>query len=660
MIRLVAAPSVPWVVLAILGCIAVAVYGYRADRKSLGLIALRSTSLIILLLFIFHPVMDREVVTRTPGRVLLLFDSSWSMAFAGPDGTPRHLPLLAAARRLMAELPSEIVAVPVAFDRAARPVENLDGVPAGSASDLALALESSRGLFAGKSPAAVFLFSDGAATGSGDILLAADKLKAPIYTLWPDEGDAGARVVTLDAPQVQSAGRGIDITATVAGRGPLRVTLLEGTRIVATKDVTAGVVRFSPRAIAPGLATYRVTVKGTSPDSYSADNSARCAVRILPPRDILLLAGSLSWEYKYLREALESLPTTNVHVVAFDDTRSVYVGGELGRKFAKPSEWSEESGSTLAAVVLLDVSGRVLPSKAASLLAGWASSGRIGIAAAGRATFENQNLNFLPARISQGVPAPGDLKAIRQHAALSAALPQAGGHAFVLAPTGASEVLTTYSDGAGAILAGRIGLGRAIMVGPEVWRSAWTSGDSMTVISFWRGVARHLIPDAMEPFTFTVSGAAIPGGRLAVSIKADSKAVTMVRRVTGPGLNLQNDAPAARALLFSPEAEGEYEIALHPKDHPENSLQEFVRVSERGLEHGARDRDTELMQTLSDRSGGRALRVDEITSVIPDIVKSSVTVRREVTDLWDHPAMLLGIIGLLASEWLIRRRRGLR
>jgi hypothetical protein len=66
-----------------------------------------------------------------------------------------------------------------------------------------------------------------------------------------------------------------------------------------------------------------------------------------------------------------------------------------------------------------------------------------------------------------------------------------------------------------------------------------------------------------------------------------------------------------------------------------------------------------VLQRLAAASGGRYLRAEE-TSQLGELLRSDELERAtEMTDLWHNAWTLLAIIGLLAIEWVARRRFGL-
>jgi hypothetical protein len=67
----------------------------------------------------------------------------------------------------------------------------------------------------------------------------------------------------------------------------------------------------------------------------------------------------------------------------------------------------------------------------------------------------------------------------------------------------------------------------------------------------------------------------------------------------------------------------------------------------------------ELLQKLSDDTGGRYYRPDDAEKLAADITYSEAGITaRETRDLWDMPIVFLLALGIRASEWLLRRKWG--
>ena len=67
----------------------------------------------------------------------------------------------------------------------------------------------------------------------------------------------------------------------------------------------------------------------------------------------------------------------------------------------------------------------------------------------------------------------------------------------------------------------------------------------------------------------------------------------------------------------------------------------------------------ELLEKLSQQTGGRYYTPDEASKLANEISYSEAGITsRETRDLWDMPIIFLLVLGIRASEWLLRRRWG--
>jgi hypothetical protein len=67
-----------------------------------------------------------------------------------------------------------------------------------------------------------------------------------------------------------------------------------------------------------------------------------------------------------------------------------------------------------------------------------------------------------------------------------------------------------------------------------------------------------------------------------------------------------------------------------------------------------------LLERLAEESGGRYYTPETAAALARDVVYTeSGTTVAERMDLWDMPAVLLVLAGLLGAEWAYRRARGL-
>jgi hypothetical protein len=69
----------------------------------------------------------------------------------------------------------------------------------------------------------------------------------------------------------------------------------------------------------------------------------------------------------------------------------------------------------------------------------------------------------------------------------------------------------------------------------------------------------------------------------------------------------------------------------------------------------------EFLKFIADKSGGKYITIrDNLDKLNLDTSKKKTITGYETKKLWDNPFIFLFIIGMLSSEWLLRRRWGLK
>ncbi len=665
------APAEPWFTLSLLALAGLAAWSYRGlfsthRHAAVLLSVLRAFILISVLLALYRPWREEAIADPAGRRLLVLFDASASMGMSGTDGRPRSEPLREAVANFIRQWDVDGEVSLYSFDVICRPAAAISEIgDTGGRTDLAGALQSVRGALGGMTPTAILVVTDGVSNREGDCMTAADRLQAPIFFLPPEAGDPGARILAASTPSAVSLGGKIPVTCRIAGSGSMVVALykLQGgaEELIEKKTVTAGEHRFSVDARTPGIATYRIRVEGE--DAYAADNSRTLALTVLPPRDVLLIAGRLSWEYKYLRDALESVEEPKAHIVVFDDTRAVYVAGE-GRRFARPRDWNQELLSPIAVLIALDADEAMLPASAVEVVEELASAGRLGIAAEGTSLASSSPLaGILPLRARDTATSAGPLAIeVAEHPlARSAAGMIAGEGGTALQSAADAHSLASYANGGSALLVGRAGTSRAVLVGFETWKTAWLGGDSRAVRSFWRDVIDYISPSPAPRLRLAApKQPVLPGEEALVELRGETSIRRAIVRLDGAGLSERKIRDDFKEIRLVPKSEGECRISVMAEDDSEALATTYVACVERGLEYNGTDSDPALMSAIATRTGGRIVDRNDLGSISSSVANRSTIIRRRRVELWDHPLLLLLLAAALASEWGIRRRLGFR
>jgi uncharacterized membrane protein len=165
--------------------------------------------------------------------------------------------------------------------------------------------------------------------------------------------------------------------------------------------------------------------------------------------------------------------------------------------------------------------------------------------------------------------------------------------------------------------------------GDPIRITADVSDDSFSKVNDGRVVARVTAPDGVEteiPMSWTVGRDGEYHGTLAT---------------TGPGLH---------TVRVSAERDGRTLVANPVYAYAEPSRDEFFGSQMRAP----------LLRRIADETGGRFYTAANVASLAEDITYAGrgATVQEE-RDLWDMPILFLLLVGLLGSEWVYRRWRGL-
>jgi uncharacterized membrane protein len=237
------------------------------------------------------------------------------------------------------------------------------------------------------------------------------------------------------------------------------------------------------------------------------------------------------------------------------------------------------------------------------------------------------------------------------------------------------------SPGAQIVLAyQRYGAGKALAMPVQdswMWQMhAAIPADDMTHETLWRRLLRWLVDGVPERVvasvdrdrveagdTITVTATVRDGGYLGLNDAA------VVAKVIGPSggrrdvpMGFVVDRDGEYRATFVAEADGLYEVAVGAKrgDDPLGDDTTFVRAAPDDGEYFDAAMRATLLKRIAEDTGGRFFTASTVSSLADDItyLGRGVTVVQE-KDLWDMPAVLLLLVGLVGGEWFLRRKVGL-
>ena len=225
----------------------------------------------------------------------------------------------------------------------------------------------------------------------------------------------------------------------------------------------------------------------------------------------------------------------------------------------------------------------------------------------------------------------------------------------------------------------RYGRGKAIAFPVQdswVWQMhATIAVDDVTHETFWRQMLRWLVSDVPERVTTTAPDHVAPGEIVAVRAQVNNESFLAVNgaavraSIVGPGgepldvpFEWMVDKDGEYRGSFTATEPGLYRIRVSAGigDSVITGAEDYVVAHDIQQEMFSASQRPALLERVARETGGRYYTPQTAKALARDMMyTSSGTTITEQLDLWDTPAMFIALVGLIAAEWLLRRRRGL-
>jgi hypothetical protein len=139
--------------------------------------------------------------------------------------------------------------------------------------------------------------------------------------------------------------------------------------------------------------------------------------------------------------------------------------------------------------------------------------------------------------------------------------------------------------------------------------------------------------------------------------------------VSGPGLP-ETELP----MEWTVDRDGEYRASFTPKDTGQFRVRTlayqgdsllgvdttFVRAAESRAEYFGAQMNRPLLQRIAEETGGKFYTPDRLGNLAEDMTYTkSGAVAVQQLDLWDMPLFFVLLVGLVGTEWVYRKFRGL-
>lgn len=438
-------------------------------------------------------------------------------------------------------------------------------------------------------------------------------------------------------------------------------------------------------------------------------------------RKILIVEGAPGYDHTFLKRALARDPGLDVDAVvrkgqndAGRDTFYVQAGGSRVAALADGYPKKRSELFVYDAIIFGNIEADFFTRDQLTLTAEFVAARGGGLLVLGARSFDRQGLAGTPleevlpidltdrggavARASADVAgAPANTPALTidggGHPATRLAapleenqrrwsqLPPLASVALVGGPRpGAQVLVVAVGGGAPAqplVAAQRYGQGRSIVFAGEAswrWRMLRPATDD-SYETIWRQMARWLTAGSPGPVVIAPLSPSVPGAteRISITVRDEDYApvgdAEVTIRLTPPDGRTRQLSPA----LSSPQ-DGRYGVAarfdqpgVYRVDATAERSGTSVGTATRHVLVGGADLEMTqprlneaVLQRLAQATGGAYLSADR-AQTLPSLVRESradagTPVQR---DLWHNGWSLLAIIGLLAVEWIVRRRVGL-
>jgi uncharacterized membrane protein len=221
------------------------------------------------------------------------------------------------------------------------------------------------------------------------------------------------------------------------------------------------------------------------------------------------------------------------------------------------------------------------------------------------------------------------------------------------------------------------GRGRSVLFATEgSWRwKMWLDHNDKTHATFWQQMFRYLVADSPgQVVASTPKSVLSDETKLPIRVEVRDKQYKPVTNAKVQARFLEPDGSTATMELppvpleegiyggdWTAEKTGSYVVEIlagHDTEEIGRDLLTFRR--EDGVaENFHTSQNKELLQKLSEQTGGRYYKADEASKLSNEISYSEAGITtRETRDLWDMPVIFLLALTIRASEWLLRRKWG--
>ncbi|HYG77182.1 MAG TPA: hypothetical protein VEK08_19415 [Planctomycetota bacterium] len=703
-------------------------------RSRVALASLRFIAVLALLIMVSGVACAVDVARTQLPSLLVVVDDSPSMNLPDLGGTRlEHAHEALFKRGLLEKLRSSYlirVAHTSGIDDAT--AESRKALPQSLARELVRAASAP-----GLPPAHILLISDGVQLGSDSLANAAAEIASPVSTLTAGDSTSTRDVYvdSVNVPQFVYQHDRAQISAQIRslgmeGEAAVQLVHVNGTveKEIATSKVTLrpgsepSMVRVEFNTPAAGLQRYTLRLLPVNGELTALNNSVSFNLDVREEKiRVLFIEGEPSWEYKFVKQALEADPVVEFYGLVRLPGDEWFYQGKSTRPDGKPVLRSVKAGfaDTLDELNFFDVlilgdlerkhfeqanRFELLEAFVRQHGGGLITIGGMKVYSAGN--YEGTPLaRLLPLDVSrekktqlinrfnvqvttQGILHPAtqlEFDPVKNEEAWAKLPWVEGGNAFRVARPGATTLLlhptlktplgprpvaAAWQTGAGRVLS-------SALDGTWHWRLARTTETDYHQ-RYWSQSVRWLAGDPRTRKSRNVLMSDDP-------ILETGKPATFSILLKDKDGNAQTDAiaeftiesPGGETILArsssDPAIPGRYSAALTPRIPGPHRIRlsiqrtgEEARQQERTFEVGSSRAeylqivpDVKALSTLASATGGTSASLSQFEALHLPTEKPQIRIQRHYINVWQAPGLFILLVLCLGTEWLLRKRRGL-
>lgn len=703
-------------------------------EKRVVLTSLHLSSLLLMVFILLNPAIRVENYREEKPNLAIVVDHSWSMNLEGDEKGTSRIGLvrdfLKKHEGFFSGIKKGSFLSYYVFDESLKPSSEdfiNTSAPDGKGTDIGGLIKGLKERHESGEIDSVILFSDGADRGR-DIEGVLRDVGFPIYTVFPSEEVArDIWIESVKGNEVAFVRYPVPIEVVVKSHGfkgiSLPVILKEGDKLVSIAEVSIepgsgeGKTRFLIQPTSVGRRIYTVSIPVISGDSIRENNERSFVMDVIINKiRVLHIAGSPSWDVKFLRQVLKRNP--NIDLVSFfilrEATDLVFASqNELSLiPFPVDEIFGKELG-TFDVVIFQNFDFRpygIYGYHLERLRDYVTEEGGAFLMIGGDKSFDSGNYERTP--VSDILPVEldyvlGTTEGTFRENGFQAKITPIGAHHPImkvipnekvnadnwngmppldglnrvegLKPN--ATVLLETPDGEPILVINRVKSGKvASFLSDSSWKWGFVRGGEGEVSPYYEKLWNRLLlwltndPDLKDIRVETDRSSYGLGERVGVRI-----------RILSPedgerGIESSFISPSGKEVVLSPERTSLDELNSEIQTEEYGIYRVGVNaVEEAGVEsEGKRDEtvflieppqnelrgpttNVELLKTIAQKTGGHFITVkDDPEELGIDIPPKRTITGYKTVKVWDNPWFFIAILTLLSSEWILRRRWGLR